>query len=181
MDKEYLFKITNGVYQVTELFPKQDPLKFKIREKALDILTDLLLASPNPGVKSLKDVAHAVNENIETINGLIDLAEIQDWVDPKNFLVLRREYDKLREYVKSSPAEKEPLPSPSPIKKEKLSSRQKKIVDIIKENGEIQTGEILSSFEGMSKRTLRRDLEKLAQDNCVKRIGKTSQIYYRIS
>ena len=181
MDKEYLFKITNGVYQVTGLFPKQDPLKFKIREKALDILTDLLLASPNPGVKSLKDIAPAVNENIETINGLIDLAEIQNWVDSKNFLVLRREYDKIREYVKSSPSKKESLSNPSPIKKGKLSIRQKKIVDIIEEKGEVQTGEILSSFDGMSKRTLRRDLEKLSQDGHVKRFGKTSQIYYKVS
>ncbi len=38
MQEEKIIKLTNALYKVTGLFPKEEPLKFAIRKEALDIL-----------------------------------------------------------------------------------------------------------------------------------------------
>ena len=38
MDKNSLIELTNKVYKLTLLFPKKEPLRYKIREVADDIL-----------------------------------------------------------------------------------------------------------------------------------------------
>ena len=76
MDSNHFFQLTLGVYRVTELFPKGEPLKLKIREKALEILSDLVLASPNPGVKRLEDAAPAINKNIKILTSVTKMSLI---------------------------------------------------------------------------------------------------------
>jgi DNA-binding HxlR family transcriptional regulator len=190
-NSDYFFKLTLGVYKVTDLYPKEEPLTVKTRERALRILADLISASPNPGIKKLENVAPAVENNIEIILELFDLAEHQNWVNSKNFAVLEREYRELGESLKKE-AEKREKPnwagksSLNPEKKEKekkliLNKRQEKILELLREKRSAQTGDILKSFDGLSKRTLRRDLRELAEQKIVERVGKCNLISYKVT
>jgi hypothetical protein len=40
MNKDYLIQLTNNLYHLTLLFPKKEPLRYKMREIAIDILAD---------------------------------------------------------------------------------------------------------------------------------------------
>jgi len=42
MDPNHLLQITNELYRLTLLFPKKEPLRYKMRELADDILADSL-------------------------------------------------------------------------------------------------------------------------------------------
>ncbi len=178
MDRDFLFKLTNGIYQVTELFPKEEPLRFKIRERALEIFTDLILASPNPGIIRLEDMAPKINNNIEIMMGFFDLAESQNWTDARNFSVLRREYDKVRQSLQVS-ENCSPTVDGEPFS-DNLTPRQKKIVEFLSGNGGAPVRDILKSLdEGISKRTLRRELGGLVKEGRIERVGRCNQIYYK--
>ena len=43
MNKDYFIKLNRAIYKITETFFEKEPLKFKIREFANDILADLIL------------------------------------------------------------------------------------------------------------------------------------------
>ena len=182
MYKDYFFKLTEAVYKVSGLFPKGEPLKFKIREKSLSIFNDSLLISPNPGVEKAEDLSPKIKKDIEIINSFFDLAQSRKWIDEKNFLVLKKEYEKVSRYLDLMQNQK--LPEKKKVEKNKsnieLNPRQEKIIEILKEKKSAQAGEILNFFEGVTKRTLRRDLGNLAEAGVIERIGKTNQIFYKL-
>ena len=193
MDKEYFFNLTSGVYKVTELFPKGEPLKFKIREKALEILENLILISSNPGINQSRElVKKKIFSRVEIITSYFDLAQTQDWVDTKNFLVLKREYGKIKRYLEAEFGETgfhQPekacgrTETGSQIDNKnlkKLNSRQKKIIEVLKKKEKAQAGEILNFFEGVTKRTLRRELGRLTNEGAIKRVGRCNQIFYKL-
>src|SRR4030042_6519234 len=74
MDKEFLIQLTNKLYSLTLLFPKKEPLRYKIREVATNFLTN-----PN-------------KEELETLNSLFEVALVQNWVSPSDVLLIKEEY-----------------------------------------------------------------------------------------
>jgi len=170
MDKDNLIKLTLAVYKVTDIFPKQEPLKFLIREKANQILADSIL----------KEKIEKIRKDIEIINSYLEIAEKQDWVDELNFLVLKREYSKIKEGLKgkkviSSP--KDPRPAnPHGI----LSGRCRKILEILRQKEKAQVWEFKKIFPEVTKRTLRRDFEFLLKQGLIDRAGENNNIYYKI-
>lgn len=170
MDKDYLIKLTLAVYKVTDIFPKQEPLKFLIREKANQILADSIL----------KEKIEKIRKDTEIINSYLEIAEKQDWVDELNFLVLKREYAKIKEGLKgkkvvSNP--KDPKPSnPHGI----LSERCRKILEILRQKEKAQVWEFKKIFPEVTKRTLRRDFEFLLKQGLIDRAGENNNIYYKI-
>lgn len=186
-NKGYFFNLINAVYEVTELFPEEEPLKFEIRKKNLKLFSDLMSCSPNPGVNHIEDMAHFMIKDIEVIKDFLSLAESQEMADSRNFLVLKREYDKVIEYLESNlNNEEEEKENPERIEKREnfshsFTPRQKKILNILKEKKAAQVGDILGYFDKITKRTLRRDLGNLLRTGAIKRTGKTNQIFYEIS
>ena len=195
MDKEYFFNLINAVYEVTELFPKEEPLRFEIRKRSLKVFADLMISSPNPGIKKIEDLALLMIKDIEIIEEFLNLAESQEMADSRNFLVLEREYGKIKDYLeeklensnskeilKKNP--EEPLENnffDGNGKNHSLTSRQQKIVRILKDKKTAQPGDILNSFDEVTKRTLRRDLGRLSDMGIIKRVGKSNKIFYKIS
>jgi hypothetical protein len=49
--REKLIELTKRVYRLTLLFPKKEPLRYKIREIADEILANLLKETKNPTIK----------------------------------------------------------------------------------------------------------------------------------
>jgi len=170
MDKDYLIKLTLAVYKVTDIFPKQEPLKFLIREKANQILADSIL----------KEKIEKIRKDTEIINSYLEIAEKQDWVDELNFLVLKREYAKIKEGLKgkkvvSNPKDPKPA-NPHGI----LSERCRKILEILGQKEKTQVWEFKKIFPEVTKRTLRRDFEFLLKQGLIDRAGENNNIYYKI-
>ena len=183
MNKLDYLKLTQAVYRVTDGFPEGEPLKFKIREIANEILADLVLFNPTGQEKILKD--------IEVLDNYFEVARIQNWVNPLNFLVLEQEYSKIKEEInKGLPRTSKPIKpqclevEPPNIDREKRmvrgESRHQKILGILEEKGRAQVWEIKKIFPETSKRTLRRDFDYLLKQGIIERIGEKNNTSYKI-
>jgi predicted HTH transcriptional regulator len=179
MNKLDYLKLTQAVYRVTDGFPEGEPLKFKIRDKANEILSDLVLFNPTGREKILKD--------IEVLDNYFEVARIQNWVNPLNFLVLEQEYNKIKESMARS--EKAPKDVPKqpvvsgpgrPMSEPHSSGRHQKILEILKEKGQAQVWEIKKIFPEVSKRTLRRDFDYFLKQGIIERIGEKNNTSYKI-
>ncbi|MFH1657179.1 MAG: HTH domain-containing protein [bacterium] len=196
MDKDYFIKITLGVYRVTELFPEEEPLKLKIREKANNVLADLILAAERRcGFADKKDIFEKILRDLEIMSGYFLVAEAQKWVDSRNFTVLRKEYEKIREEVENREEKKNsnqslvklgsaeitiPVSFPQkPQKQSFLSVRQEKILEFLKHRKNVAAGELKKDFPEVSKRTLQRDLEILVSENLLTRKGENNATFYQ--
>ena len=187
MDRNYLIQLTNNLYRLTLLFPKKEPLRYKMRELADDIL------------------ANQTEKDLEILDGFFEVAKNQNWVSPKEILNLQQEYSKLRdelgklsqvrpveanqgkiakrspekEIVESAevkPPQKEALPTPGVG----MNERQQKILGFLRENGRAQVWQLKEIFPEVTKRTLRRDFEFLLKQGKIERIGQRNATFYQL-
>jgi len=168
MDKDFLIKLTNNLYRLTLLFPQKEPLRYKMRELADDILAKFAEAGPPQTL-----------EELEVLDGFFEVAKAQNWVSPSNVLEIQQEYSKLKEGLKSSfiPSEAAPQNNGSPTS---INQRQEKILEILKEKGRAQVWEIQKIFPEVTKRTLRRDFESLLNQGLIKRVGERNDTFYQL-
>jgi DNA-binding transcriptional ArsR family regulator len=182
--QEEIIKLTNAVYRVTGVFPEKEPLQEQIRQKANALLADFIGSSPKTLDKE------RIFRQIDVLLAYFSIAEQQNWVNSKNFAILAREYKKIRDSVndfvpksalkelktakKTEILEKtveKPLTPAVPTKTSlNPSSRQKKIVELVRNKGEISLSELRDTFSGVCPRTLRRDLRALASNGVLDRI-----------
>ena len=219
MDKSNLIELTNKIYRTTLFFPKKEPLRYKIREMADDILANSvsleIYNSPNPGAFAQKkearkkDLIFNLENNLEVINSYFEIAKWQNWVNYFEVLEIQEKYAKLKsnlgERIKEMEAGESKgfedvnrvqasIPTPAAeavlpqIKKEivipekmpDLEPRRSKIIRILKKVERIQVGEINKLFPEVSKRTIRRDFQKLLRQGVIERIGEKNDTYYKI-
>jgi len=181
MDKNYLIQLTNNLYRLTLLFPKKEPLRYKMRELADDIL-----AKPN-------------EKDLEVLDSFFEVAKSQNWVSPNDILEIQKEYSKLKEDLEKSesrigdvevrpqqiPPQQVPIEIGSRLVQNdgdriSINQRQEKILEILKEKGKAQVGELKQIFPEVSKRTLRRDFEFLLKQGKIERIGERNDTFYRL-
>jgi hypothetical protein len=156
--KEKLIELTKRVYRLTQLFPKKEPLRYKIREIADEILANFLRETKNPTIKDW-----------EILNSFFEIAKEQNWVSPKEISQIQQDYKNLIDMARPY---KEDQPS--------ISERQKKILEILKEKGKIQVGQVKEFFSNVSKRTLRRDFQSLMKKGIIERIGEKNKTFYKL-
>ena len=110
MDKDKLIEITNKVYKITLLFPKKEPLRYKIREIADNVLSNFVyrqsLQNLNPGnfasnreIQS-KDSIFLLEKNLEILKSYFEVAKWQNWVSYFDILGIQDEYDKIQYSLK---------------------------------------------------------------------------------
>ena len=190
MEKDYFIKVTLALYKVTELFSLNEPLRFSLREKAIDILTDsILLFSKNPlnlNKEQKKSCSEELSKNIELLQSYFEIAGKQDWVRKENFLVLKKEYGKLKEEIDRGFQEKE-VPKIEPQEKKLENNfgdlkkgRYGEILKILREKKTAQVKDLKEIFPQISKRTLRRDFDYLLRKGMVERIGDKSRTLYKL-
>jgi len=201
MDKSYYIKLTQAVYRTTDKFPEGEPLKLKIRDKANEILADLVLYNPHIQEETFKA--------IELLQNYFEVARFQNWTNPLNFVVLEQEYDKVVEQLtvnseqltvnSEHKADDEVIVEEKPVqikdeqkivvkKEEKMEAqapkelidRHKMIIDFLKNNGQAQVWQLKNILPNISKRTIRRDFEYLVKQGLVERIGEKNNTFYRI-
>jgi hypothetical protein len=103
MTKDEIFKLTLALYRVTALFPKEESLKFILRQKALEVFSSLSISKGSADLLSPEEKASILKNNIiyiDSIRSLFELAESQDWIDSRNFSTLEREYEKLERILR---------------------------------------------------------------------------------
>ena len=168
MDKNNLVELTNKVYKLTVLFPKKEPLRYKIREIADDILIC------NSSSKKL-------HENLGVLKKYFEVAKWQNWVSYFDILEIEKKYDKIEKGLLET-VEKPALPlkrDESVLVKD-LDNRKEKILEILKEKERIQVWEVNEILSDVSKRTLRRDFEQLLKQGLVERIGEKNNTFYQL-
>jgi len=180
MDKAYLIKLTSVVYSASQWWPENNFLKLKLRNLANEILIDFILISyENPGLV----IQERIFKNIQAFQQGLDQTRAQKLINRNDFLMLKTEYKSIKNIVKPLEKTKKTLktiekPQEKILVKQTLSSRQKKILEILKQKQRAQVGELKEFFIGTSKRTLRRDLEGLLKKDLVQRIGEWNKIFY---
>ncbi len=195
MNEKY-FQITNAVYKAIEFFP-EDPLKGKTKEKALEIMEGLVWVFGNPGpIASQKaQLTFQLLENIEVLKTYLRLAKSQGWLDKLNFLILAKEYDRIKEELEPASRIMQRAANETPDKpikevkakegqkrvfSDQISERQQKIIEILEQQEKAQVADFKIVFPDISKRTLRRDLDDLLKRGMVIRAGEWNQIVYKI-
>jgi len=160
IDRTFLIQLTNAVYRLTLLFPKKEPLRYKMRELADDIL-----AKPS-------------EKDLEALDSFFEVALIQNWVKAADILAIKEEYDNLREQLKGNKpeAEKQEIT----IFNHNNSGRKEKILAFLKENGQAQVWQVKQLLPEVSKRTLRRDFEDMLEQGLIERIGERNDTFYKI-
>ncbi|MDP3733476.1 MAG: hypothetical protein Q8Q91_02930, partial [Candidatus Daviesbacteria bacterium] len=118
MDKNYLIGLTQNLYRLTLLFPKKEPLRYKMRELANDIL-----AKPN-------------KECLEIILSYFEVAKSQNWVSPSDILNIQEEYSKLSGEFAIDLNQKSL--NFGEAGRDEMGERQQKILAVLKDRGKAQ-------------------------------------------
>jgi hypothetical protein len=103
MSEDKVQKLTEALYRVTELFPDKEPLKWQLRDNAVEILDFMLLVEN-------KEVFNTGNifDLFRKMNYLLQLASSSSaFISKINFEVLRREYLILVEEINKMQVPKE--------------------------------------------------------------------------
>jgi len=186
MEKKFILQITNELYRLTLLFPKKEPLRYKMRELADDILFDLI-SVPQKTYRGQTPVS--LDGKLEVLDGFFEVAKNQNWVAVVELLRIQEEYNKIKAEIKKiakPPSEPtEIYIGQTPVKvtevrplQNSMNERQEKILAVLKEKEKAQVWQIKQIFPEVSKRTLRRDFENLFKRGIIKRMGDRNETYY---
>jgi len=110
MNKGNLIELTNKLYKLTLLFPKKEPLRYRIREIADEVLANFVsweaLRNFNPGSfvadweKRYKDSIFLLERNLEILKNYFEIAKWQNWVSFFDVLEIQEKYDKMQSSFK---------------------------------------------------------------------------------
>ena len=213
MNPDFFIRLTMAAHKVVNILPRQDPLRVQMQDSANKLLASLvLLAQENPVTKEQKrQVAPRAIRELGMLIAYLNYAKRTTQINPENFLVLEREYNRVGEFLRKihetqgdfygsagaspkSPAEAkqlasapQPLPdaalerTPSSIPpKSRLSTRQTRILELMRNKPKTQVWELQKVLPEVTKRTLRRDLDDLLHRHLIIRQGEWNEVFYQI-
>jgi len=207
MDEKTIIELTNKLYRLSLLFPKKEPLRYKMRETANEVLARFIdlrsLESANPGEyansreERKKEAIFEIEKNLSVLNGYFEVAKWQNWASYFDFLDIQEEYAKIRqnleEEIKNIGGRQEKAGGLEPVaavlsgpekpdkdspKKPDFIPRKEKIINILKRVERIQVGEVNRLFPDVCKRTIRRDFQKLVKQGIIERVGEKTNTFY---
>ncbi len=103
MKKNRVLEITNELYRLTLLFPKKEPLRFKMRELADEILANFITYF-NPVSKPLisPGLIESSYNLFEVLDSFFEVAKAQNWIKPTDLLKIQEEYKNIRQEMERS-------------------------------------------------------------------------------
>jgi DNA-binding transcriptional ArsR family regulator len=163
-----IIKLTNAVYKLLEYFPGSDPLKNRIKDKALAITEN-----PKP-------------EDIDILLGYFKIAKLQGWLSAVNCLIISSEYEKIKKDIKPiielpQSVEKHVKPVGQNPPSHEFTGRQKTILEFLNKNEKAQVMDLQTILSNVTKRTIRRDLDELLAAGKIARFGEFNKVFYRIN
>lgn len=197
MDKDKIIELTIKLYKITLLFPKKEPLRYKIREIANEILANFTVwevfhrsdSNDFEAVeKDEKDLVFNLKKDVEIIISYLEISKWQNWVSYFDILSIEQEYDKIKSVVdktnKTLIDVSKDLTAEQNIEENSLfndlDNRKQKIIEILKQKGRVQVGEISEILPQVSKRTIRRDFVQLLEQGLIERIGQKNDTFYKL-
>ena len=184
MEKQELIELTNKLYKLTLLFPKKEPIRYRMREIANRVLESFISKDDS-----------LIKINLEIIDSYFEIVKWQNWVSYFDVLSIKDQYDKMKDGL----IIEKPINlgrATSPQKKEigslsrqmadsrqgaDLNKRQETILEILKEKKNVQVWEVNKILVDVSKRTLRRDFEYLLEKGFVVRMGEKNETFYKLA
>ncbi len=96
--RQKVLDLTIALYRVTDLFPKDEVLRRQIREKANDILSYFFECEYAPDIGE-DSRTKTISRLVHSLRGYFQLATALGLVDPRNLLVLEREYSRITQFL----------------------------------------------------------------------------------
>jgi predicted transcriptional regulator with HTH domain len=188
MTKGFYIQLTNNLYRLTLFFPKKEPLRYKVREVGDDILAKILLLLKEDSIKP-KTLIADIEKDLEILDSFFEVAKVQNWISPYDILEIQKEYSKIRgEFERFSMIKKEEksiinfspvlVENETALKAVNINERQNKILEVLRERGRAQVGDLKIIFPDISKRTLRRDFKDMLKQNLIERVGERNETFY---
>jgi len=171
MDKDRAVELTNRVYKQTLLFPKKEPLRYKIREIADEILRKAIRGESKVEIE----------KDIEELNAYFEIVKWQNWVSYFDIIRIRDDYETIRNGLDKNDTAEIKLEEKPAGNDPEIDSRKKKIIGILKERESVQVKDIKDALPNVSKRTLRRDFDVLIKKGLVQRIGESNNTFYKLN
>jgi DNA-binding transcriptional ArsR family regulator len=182
--EDKFIKLTNTVYRVLEFFPESEPLKNKVKDKALSIMETLMEAVP-------RDEASIalLGRDIDILLSCFKIAEKQGWMSNINYLIISYQYENIKKEIGLVKEMTQELSNKDTLLiKEKpeltpfsFSERQGKILEFLKQKEKAQVMDLQMVLTNVTKRTIRRDLDELLTEGKIIRSGEFSQIFYKMN
>lgn len=203
-------KITEALYRVTDLLPEQEPLKWGLRERAMNIfskITELKDIPTHRKARNLEEIIHSASG----ILNFLELASAASFISQLNFEVLKREYLALVNFIEDRKEEFLPTEqiliqsmsvSPNFLEekpdkghngqKNKKSikemsvmdndNRRRKILAILNNNKDwVSIKDIISSLNDIGPKTIQRELSAMVGQGLLKATGEKRWRKYRIT
>lgn len=200
MDKNSLIELTKNLYRLTLLFPKKEPLRYKIKEVADDILANFIRNSHQSEQNQSQFYTAKILEDLDVLDSFFSVAKDQNWVKPADINLLQEKYNELKNFFEKQELKlklnhqtpillgpekeekKEILKKPVPTQPSfvKLNERHEKILAFLKENKKVQVWQIKEILPQVTKRTLRRDFHFLVKNGIIERIGERNNTFYQL-
>ncbi len=208
MNRGFFIKLTFAVVKVLDASTGDKELKRQIQESAESVLADVLAIGEESPITSEHKyrVAFRAQERIDALRQRLGEARKQKVISRASFVVLEREYLRTQAWIagvmivlpKEQKKEVESKPQSrgmvvkeskeqsvvslvkKPDKPSKMSERQRRILEILKNKDKAQVWELQKVFPQVTKRTLRRDLDDLLQQNLIIRLGEWNSVSYQV-
>lgn len=188
------FELTLALYRVTDFFPQGEALRRALREKANEIFGNV--TEYEYGNEHEQRVL-VLLAKVETMKGYLRVSRSMRFVRPINLTILEREYELLEHFFRQELAGDHALQYHEqtrgvslktgsrphiPGKDIGMTGRQKRILDYVAKASQAKIGDLYTVLEGVSTKTIQRDLHDLVQKNILKKDGeKRWTVYYLAS
>ena len=196
MEKDRIIKLTNALYKVTSLFPEKETLSISIRKRGNLILSFLIIMENKDLLlgDELREISVKCRRSIQVLLSYFEIGKTQDWINPKNFEILEKQYNEILKEVegikfiekKIIPTErksekKEELVSPKEEPKFTLTQIQEKVITILQGNGKMKPCDINQFFPDMNPRSIRRELQDLKVRGIIASNGSGKKTLYEMN
>jgi DNA-binding transcriptional ArsR family regulator len=191
MDKNYFIALTINLYQATDVFPDEEPLKFLLRKRADQLLEELTPHHFSVNLTLERRKADEIEKKIQSLQSLLKVAESREESDSLTIFLLSEEYERIKEEIegpcfskgsekKERKVENNPLIEKIEEKEDlSLNERQERILNLLRQESHLQAREIAQKFSGVTSRTIRRDLEILVNQGRLERRKEGSRVLYQ--
>lgn len=195
MEKDSIINLTKALYKVTSLFPEKETLTNSIRKRGNLILSFLIIINNKNlilGGEELKTFSIKCKRNVKILLSYFEIAESQNWIDPKNFEILKNQYGLILKELKNIKIVEKKAVDKSEKKIEEtkketneskfvLSEVQEKVITVLQGNGKMRPCDLNQFFLGINPRSIRRELQDLKNRGIVVSNGSGRKTFYEMN
>jgi len=164
-------RLTSALYLVTSFIIDKEPLKWAIRRQVLIINTSI-----RQGISLYK--TDKVVSGIDSLLSLCEVSQGAGYISDMNFLVFKKEFLAIKELLLKRPnlvalpiVDTDAQTSRKTRKKSLSLNRKSEILKIFKPSVNYSIKEISQAFQGLSDKTVQRDLNLLVEEGVIKKTG----------